>query len=65
MTSRVKILSIATLFTLALLAGCDQQGPAEKTGEAIDNAAQQTGDAVGNAADEAGEAVQQGTQNNQ
>lgn len=63
MTSRIKLLSIASLFTLALLAGCDQQGPAEQAGETIDNAAQQTGDAVNNAADNAGDAIQDHTQN--
>ncbi|MDY0068597.1 MAG: hypothetical protein WDA10_08905 [Porticoccaceae bacterium] len=45
---------IAALFALALLAGCDKQGPAEKTGEAIDDAARGAVEQI----EEAGEQIQ-------
>lgn len=35
-----------------LLAGCDNQGPAEETGEAIDDAVDDAGDAMEDAGDE-------------
>ena len=46
------------LFAIALGA-CDEQGPAEQAGEAIDNAAEQAGEAL----EEAGEAAEEATTN--
>lgn len=48
----VKTFAIA-LVTMALLTGCEKQGPAERTGEAIDDAARNTGQQL----EEAGEKI--------
>jgi hypothetical protein len=36
----------ATVLTLSILAGCEKQGPAERAGEAIDDAARETKDKI-------------------
>jgi hypothetical protein len=52
-----KSLTIATLFLTALLAaGCEQEGPAERAGEKLDDAATD----VGNAIEDACEDVKEG-----
>ncbi len=48
------VMSLFAIFALVVplaLAGCDNEGPAEKAGEKIDNAVEQAGDAVENATD--------------
>ncbi|MBL28370.1 MAG: hypothetical protein CMM50_12570 [Rhodospirillaceae bacterium] len=46
------MLRIALLgLTVGWLAACDEEGPAEKAGEAIDNAVEDAGDAVEDAGD--------------
>jgi hyperosmotically inducible protein len=40
------------------LAGCQQDGPAEKAGKKIDKAAEKAGDKIDNAAEKAGKAIQ-------
>ncbi len=48
----IAILLFTTTLALTLLTfGCDSQGPAEKSGEKIDNAVESTKDAAGEAAD--------------
>lgn len=42
-----------TFMAMALLAGCEKEGPAERTGEAIDDAARKTGEQI----EEAGEKI--------
>ena len=47
------------LIPLALtVAGCDDEGPAEKAGKTVDHAADSAGEAVGNAAEKAGDAAE-------
>lgn len=47
------------LLPLALtVAGCDNEGPAEKAGKTVDHAADNAGDALGNAAEKAGDAAE-------
>jgi hypothetical protein len=50
----------AAIVTACALAGCGDadQGPMEKTGEAVDKAAEKTGEAVKNGAEKTGEAVE-------
>ena len=43
---------IALLFTLFLAAACDNKGPAEKAGEAIDDAVTDMGNAVEDACED-------------
>ena len=45
------VMAVALVAALAggLLAGCDDDGPAERAGEKIDNAVEKTGDAIGDA----------------
>lgn len=45
-------LAVALLAPALALAACDDDGPAEQAGEAIDDAAERAGDAVDDAADE-------------
>ena len=51
--------SVALLAALALalgtLAGCEQEGPAERAGEEVDEAVEEAGDTV----EEAGEAIEE------
>lgn len=53
----VRVLPLAA--ALALVVGCESEGPAEQAGESIDNAASDVGDALDPAgpAEEAGQAV--------
>jgi predicted small lipoprotein YifL len=53
-------LSVALMLMLAMgaLAACEQEGPAERAGEAIDNATENTGEAI----ERAGEKIQDGAQ---
>lgn len=44
---------------LIMLAGCEQQGPAERAGERIDEAAETVGDSLEDAGDELRENTQQ------
>ena len=49
---RRRLLSLTVLIPLAgVLAACDNDGPAEEAGEAIDETADEVGDAVDDAAD--------------
>lgn len=52
LTSRTAIAALLT--TLAVLAGCEKQGPAEATGEAIDDAARDAAEKL----EDAGERIQ-------
>lgn len=54
MTAMAKYLTtLATaLFLAGALAACDEDGPAEEAGEAIDDAAEEAGEAAEDAADE-------------
>ena len=57
MTTTLKKTAAATALAFAAaltLSACDDEGPAEKLGESIDNSAEQVGEAV----EEAGEDVQ-------
>ena len=58
--ARIRNLCLALLLGLATagLAACEEEGPAERAGEAVDNAARNTGQAIENA----GEAIQRKTQ---
>ena len=55
---KIFALLAAGLFAVALSA-CEEQGPVEQAGEAVDNAVEQAGDAI----EEAGEAAEQATNN--
>lgn len=44
-----------------MLAACSEQGPAEKAGEKIDDAADDAGDAIDDAVDEANDAIDDAT----
>ncbi|MFN2349911.1 MAG: hypothetical protein ABR558_10130 [Thioalkalivibrio sp.] len=65
----LKLLTLPALLALALMAGCSDSGPAEETGEAIDDAVQDAQDAISppGPAEEAGreidEAVDRATGN--
>lgn len=72
MSNRIQVrlwLPALVLILGAALAGCsDEEGPAEQTGAAIDDAAEQTGEqleeagqAAGDAAEQAGDEVEQAT----
>lgn len=43
-----------------LIAGCEDEGPAEQAGEKIDDAAEETQESAEDAADSAGDAVEEG-----
>ena len=43
---------IAALLMLPLASGCDREGPAERMGDEIDDAANNAGNAINDAADE-------------
>ena len=49
---------LLVLFSLPAFVGCDQDGPAERAGEKIDNAADDVGDAARNAKDEIEDAAE-------
>jgi hypothetical protein len=44
------------MLAMGALAACEQEGPAERAGEAIDNATENTGEAI----ERAGEKIQDG-----
>lgn len=46
------VVAVALLAPALALAACDDDGPAEQAGEAIDDAAERAGDAVNDAADD-------------
>ncbi|MDB5411836.1 MAG: hypothetical protein JWR10_171 [Rubritepida sp.] len=48
---------IFTMACILLLAGCQSQGPAQRTGQALDRAGSRTGEALGRAADDTGAAM--------
>lgn len=56
----VQIASAALVVSALLIAlsGCERQGPAERAGENIDNAAEKTGDQI----EKAGDAIQDSAQ---
>jgi predicted small lipoprotein YifL len=54
-------LAVALGFTLSLLAGCEQKGPAQKAGEKVDKAIDQTGKAIQDTAKEAEKKVKEAT----
>lgn len=64
-THQNRLLSAIALIIMGaflILTGCDNQdGPAEKAGEKIDQTVEQVGDSVGNAMEEAGDAVKDAT----
>ncbi len=45
------LFAILFLSVALVLIGCDNQGPAEKTGQKIDQTAEEAGDRMGNATD--------------
>ncbi|HEX2198581.1 MAG TPA: hypothetical protein VHG88_08170 [Burkholderiales bacterium] len=47
----IAIAVVALPFALGVLAGCDQKGPAEKAGEAIDRTVERAGDKIEDATD--------------
>jgi len=51
------IMSIFIVFTL-VVTGCDNEGPAEKAGEKIDETVEEVGDTVEDAGDEIQDATQ-------
>jgi len=55
-TSKLKaaFLALALTGSAAVLAGCEEEGPAERAGEKIDNAGEEMGEAV----EEFGDAVE-------
>ncbi len=57
--NKILAMFFAPVFLLSL-AACEQQGPAEEAGEAIDDAVDEAGDAV----EEAGDAVEDATSGN-
>lgn len=58
--SRSSVLAAAMLVAGlgGLLAGCEQEGPAERAGEQVDQAVEETREAVEQATEEAGEQVE-------
>ena len=58
MKLKILILSIFFAFTL-VVAGCNNEGPAENAGEKIDETVEDVGDAV----EDAGDKIQDATQN--
>lgn len=56
MTSPYRAVILASVLAVCV-AGCGSQGPAEKTGEAVDKAAHETVEGAKKAADKTGEAA--------
>jgi hypothetical protein len=52
-----KLLLLLILALMCGTAACEEEGPAERTGEEIDEAVEETGEAVEEAGEEAKEAV--------
>ncbi len=46
------LFAVLLALSVGVLAGCDDQGPAEEAGETIDEAVDDTGDAIEDAADD-------------
>jgi hypothetical protein len=57
-TCRRMLLALMLTLGVGAFAACEREGPAERTGEAIDNAAENAGEAL----ERAGERVQDGAQ---
>ena len=58
LTRRVTVL-LAALFLASALAACEEQGTAQQTGEAIDNAAEKAADMVEEGAEKVEEGAEQ------
>jgi len=61
-TTRLLGLVIAAAFTLTLASGCNEEGPAERAGKAIDEAAEnvrEAGEDLGNEIEDACEEIKQ------
>ena len=59
-----KLFAIVAVGLFAITLGaCDEQGPAEQAGEAVDNAVESAGEAVEEAGEAAGEAAEEATNN--
>lgn len=54
------VLAGLLLAALLLIAGCEDEGPAEQAGEEIDEAAEEAQDTAEDAADSAGDAIEEG-----
>lgn len=52
------VLVITCLFAVLVLAGCEQEGPAEKTGEKIDQAAESTKQTIEQTTEKAGQQME-------
>ncbi|APZ42258.1 hypothetical protein [Acidihalobacter ferrooxydans] len=64
MKSKMRFTVLAMLLVSASLAGCQQhEGPAQKAGKNIDQAANKAAKATGNAVNEAGKKIQQAGNN--
>lgn len=63
MNRKNTMIAIALAFCAAglTLGGCKEEGPAEKAGKAVDNAADKATDATGDALNKAGDAVKEST----
>lgn len=58
MNHRIGI-AIFSLLTVILLASCEQQGPAERAGEKIDEGLEETGERVEETTEEAAEEIEE------
>ncbi len=56
--TRSMTIALATLFLAVALPACEEQGPAEQTGEAIDNTVEKSADVV----EQGAQAVEEGAQ---
>lgn len=57
---RKTLLAVGTLLAFMMLVGCsEEKGPAEQTGEQIDEAAEELQDDAGEAAEAAGDAIEE------
>ena len=54
MTQSFAVLFLSMTLLFPMLTGCEQEGPAERAGEAVDEATENAGDAI----EDAGESVQ-------
>lgn len=59
MTNRIALLAMATTLTLAMTGCAKEEGPMEKAGKSLDNAAQSVEESAEEAADSVKEAVDQ------
>lgn len=58
--TRNAALAGGTLAVLLMVAGCEDEGPAEQAGEQVDEAAEDVQDSAEDAADSAGDAAEEG-----